>query len=126
MITRFAIRASSSRVCFKADVNVNQVKKLRQNIKSSVKLPSNNSASGGSAQVLAVRRSVQKSVFDELCKLVDPKPTVSSKKTKSTKSNSSAIGGWKPSKSKCNVVMFVGLQGSGKTTSLTKVSGFSP
>ncbi len=44
-------------------------------------------------------------VFDELCSLVDPgsKP-------------------YKPVKGKPNVLMFVGLQGAGKTTTVTKLA----
>ena len=33
------------------------------------------------------------------------------------------VPAWQPSKGKPNVIMFVGLQGSGKTTTCTKVSG---
>lgn len=42
--------------------------------------------------------------MDELTRLVDP-----------------GIEPWKPKKGKANVIMFVGLQGSGKTTTCTKV-----
>ena len=42
--------------------------------------------------------------MDELCTLVDP-----------------GIPPWQPRRGQRNVVMFVGLQGSGKTTSCTKV-----
>ena len=31
------------------------------------------------------------------------------------------VKAWQPTKGKCNVIMFVGLQGSGKTTTCTKV-----
>jgi len=48
---------------------------------------------------------VVKAVFEELCTLVDPgaKP-------------------WRPTKGKPNVIMFVGLQGAGKTTTVTKLA----
>lgn len=42
--------------------------------------------------------------MDELTRLVDP-----------------GVEAWKPKKGKANVIMFVGLQGSGKTTTCTKV-----
>ena len=70
------------------------------------------------------RRIIQTTVFNELCKvctvlhehfyalsfshiiqLLDP-----------------GVPAWQPSKGKPNVIMFVGLQGSGKTTTCTKVS----
>ncbi len=50
------------------------------------------------------RRMIQSAVFNELCKLIDPGVPV-----------------WTPAKGKQNVIMFVGLQGSGKTTTCTKV-----
>ena len=50
------------------------------------------------------RRLIQKSVFTELLKLVDP-----------------GVQPYQPVKGKPNVIMFVGLQGAGKTTTCTKV-----
>jgi signal recognition particle subunit SRP54 len=46
-------------------------------------------------------------VFDELCALLDPgkKP-------------------FKPIKGKTNILMFVGLQGSGKTTTIAKIAHY--
>lgn len=52
------------------------------------------------------RRIIHSTVFNELCKLLDPGVPV-----------------WHPAKGKANIIMFVGLQGSGKTTSYTKVKG---
>ena len=48
---------------------------------------------------------VHKTVFDELCNLVDAKKTQV----------------FQPKKKKTNVIMFVGLQGSGKIISCTKL-----
>ena len=50
------------------------------------------------------RRLIQRSVFNELLKLVDP-----------------GVTPYQPSKGRSNIIMFVGLQGSGKTTTCTKV-----
>jgi signal recognition particle subunit SRP54 len=44
-------------------------------------------------------------VFDELCALLDPK-----------------VKPFQPTKGRSNVIMFVGLQGSGKTTTVTKMA----
>ena len=52
------------------------------------------------------RRIIHSTVFNEVCKLLDP-----------------GVPTWHPAKGKANVVMFVGLQGSGKTTTCTKVGG---
>ena len=48
---------------------------------------------------------IQQAVFQELVKLVDP-----------------GIEPYKPKKGRANVIMFVGLQGSGKTTTCTKMA----
>ncbi|KFY31179.1 hypothetical protein V493_01326 [Pseudogymnoascus sp. VKM F-4281 (FW-2241)] len=81
-----------------ADVNVKLVGNLRKSIKASVNFkdlePSVNK-----------KRLIQKSVFDELVKLVDPHAEP-----------------FKPKKGKPNVIMFVGLQGAGKTTTCTKLA----
>jgi signal recognition particle subunit SRP54 len=81
-----------------SDVNVKLVQKLRNNIKSIVDMDKlENSANK--------KRIIQKAIFDELCSLVDP-----------------GVEPFQPKKGKTNVIMFVGLQGSGKTTTCTKLA----
>lgn len=79
-----------------ADVNVRYVSELRSNVKKRVLLESD--ASG-----VNKRKLIQKAVVEELVRLVstDRKP-------------------YKLEKGKVNIIMFVGLQGSGKTTTCTK------
>jgi signal recognition particle subunit SRP54 len=81
-----------------ADVNVKLVNNLRRSIKSTVKFselpPSANK-----------KRVIQKAVFDHLVALVDPHAEP-----------------YKPKKGKPNIIMFVGLQGAGKTTTCTKLA----
>lgn len=81
-----------------ADVAVNLVITLRKNIKNKIKLEE-------MAAGLNKRKIIKQAVFDELCELLDPgaKP-------------------YKPVKGKSNVIMFVGLQGAGKTTTVTKLA----
>lgn len=102
-----------------SDVNVRLVARLRDNIrqKIAVEIKSANESSANK------RKKLQKIVFDELCGLVDsheepPKP----KKLSQTKSV--AKHGKKPKKiaAESHVIMFVGLQGAGKTTSCTKLA----
>lgn len=83
-----------------ADVNVRYVSQLRANVKKRVLMESD---AGG----LNKRKLIQKSVVEELVSLVstDKKP-------------------YKLEKGKANVVMFVGLQGSGKTTTCTKYAHY--
>ena len=84
-----------------SDVNIKLVSRLRNNIRN--KLMSSKNRSMTSVQT---KRMVQKIVYDELCNLVDchvEEP-------------------FRPRKKQCNIIMFVGLQGSGKTTSCTKLA----
>lgn len=84
------------------DVNIKFVSRLRNNIKC--KLLDDNQASKSVSRGV-IKKQIQKTVFDELCKLVDCETIP-----------------YRPKKKKCNVIMFVGLQGSGKTTSCTKLA----
>lgn len=81
-----------------SDVNFRLVVRMKQNIKQVV------SSESGAANK---RRILQETVFRELCRLLDPgtKPFL-------------------PKKGQSNVIMFVGLQGSGKTTTCTKLAHF--
>lgn len=81
-----------------ADVNINLVKKLRDNVKSVIDFDE-------MAQGLNKRRMIQMVVFQELVKLIDP-----------------GVKPWTPVKKKSNIIMFVGLQGAGKTTTCTKMA----
>ncbi|XP_069115980.1 signal recognition particle subunit SRP54 [Argopecten irradians] len=81
-----------------ADVNIKLVKQLRENVRSVIDF---DEMAGG----LNKRRMIQSAVFKELVKLIDP-----------------GVKAWQPVKCKNNVIMFVGLQGSGKTTTCTKMA----
>ncbi|KAK2756437.1 Signal recognition particle [Arachnomyces sp. PD_36] len=81
-----------------ADVNVRLVQSLRKSIKNAVNFSSLPAA-------VNKKRLIQKTVFDELVALVDPHAEP-----------------FKPKKGKSNVIMFVGLQGAGKTTTCTKLA----
>ncbi|KAI5793240.1 SRP54-type protein [Geopyxis carbonaria] len=83
-----------------ADVNVKLVAGLRKSIKHTVNLKEQGPG-------VNKKRLIQKAVFDELVKLVDPHNEP-----------------FKPKKGRSNVIMFVGLQGSGKTTSCTKLARY--
>ncbi|KAI8048874.1 SRP54-type protein [Syncephalis plumigaleata] len=76
-----------------SDVNVKLVQNLRTNIKSVVNI--RELAAG-----INKKRLIQKAVMDELCR----------------------VEAWKPKKGRSNIIMFVGLQGSGKTTTCTKLA----
>ncbi|KAI9832107.1 MAG: Signal recognition particle [Phylliscum demangeonii] len=81
-----------------ADVNVKLVGRVRAAIKARIKL---SAIPSGANQ----KRLIQKAVFEELVALVDPQAEA-----------------FAPRRNKANVIMFVGLQGAGKTTSCTKLA----
>ncbi|OEL23647.1 Signal recognition particle 54 kDa protein 2 [Dichanthelium oligosanthes] len=97
-----------SRALLQADVQFKMVRDMQTNIKRIVNLEA---LAAGTNK----RRIMQQAVFTELCNMLDPgKPNFT------------------PKKGKPSVVMFVGLQGSGKTTTCTKYAyyhqrkGFKP
>ncbi|XP_041327766.1 signal recognition particle 54 kDa protein isoform X2 [Pyrgilauda ruficollis] len=103
IINEEVLNAMLKEVCtalLEADVNIKLVKQLRENVKSAIDLEE--MASG-----LNKRKMIQHAVFKELVKLVDP-----------------GVKAWTPTKGKQNIIMFVGLQGSGKTTTCSKLAYF--
>jgi signal recognition particle subunit SRP54 len=88
------------RALIEADVNIKLVMNLRDNIKKSV-------APEQLAAGTNKRRLLQRVVFDELCNMLDCKTQP-----------------YKPKRGQPNVLMFVGLQGAGKTTTVAKIAHF--
>ncbi|CAF1314832.1 unnamed protein product [Rotaria sordida] len=84
------------RALLEADVNIRLVKRLRENVKQAINLEE-------IAVGLNKRQLILQVVIKELIRLIDFE-----------------VKPWEPVKNKCNIVMFVGLQGSGKTTTCTK------
>ncbi|CAH2036192.1 unnamed protein product [Thlaspi arvense] len=85
-----------TRALLQSDVSFPLVREMQSNIKKIVNLE--DLAAGHNK-----RRIIEQAIFSELCKMLDPgKPAFA------------------PKKSKPSVVMFVGLQGAGKTTTCTK------
>ncbi|CAN8288488.1 unnamed protein product [Cochlearia groenlandica] len=85
-----------TRALLQSDVSFPLVREMQSNIKKIVNLEE--LAAGHNK-----RRIIEQAIFSELCKMLDPgKPAFA------------------PKKAKASVVMFVGLQGAGKTTTCTK------
>ncbi|KPI35451.1 uncharacterized protein AB675_11693 [Cyphellophora attinorum] len=84
-----------------ADVNVQLVKRLRKDIQTTVNFKDIPPTTNANTK----KRMIQQAVFDQLVHLVDPHTEP-----------------YKPKKGKSNVIMFVGLQGAGKTTTCTKLA----
>ncbi|DAZ96753.1 TPA: hypothetical protein N0F65_012330 [Lagenidium giganteum] len=83
-----------------SDVQVKLVRQLRDNVKLAVNLED---SSAGTNR----RRLIQKTVVDQLIQMLEPEAKP-----------------YKMKKGQSNVVMFVGLQGSGKTTSIAKYAHY--
>lgn len=101
VINEEVLNAMLKEICtalLEADVNIRLVKKLRENVRAVIDF---DEMAGG----LNKRRMIQSAVFKELVKLVDP-----------------GVKAHQPVKGKPNIIMFVGLQGSGKTTTCTKLA----
>lgn len=110
-----ALLKDISNALIESDVNFKLVFKLKANIKSQI-----DNDSFKSDSVANKRKKLQKAVYDELVALVDAyeePPQI--KKLSSAPSKK----GKKPAKKReSHVIMFVGLQGAGKTTSCTKLA----
>lgn len=89
-----------SHALLEADVNIRSVVQLRKNVTNRVNMEE-------LAAGVNKRKLIQKAVFDELCAMLDPGTTPTPLK-----------------RGKPNVVMFVGLQGNGKTTSCVKYAHY--
>ena len=87
-----------SRALLNADVNMQLIQELNANIKKTVSLKD-------LPNTFDIRRVIEKAVITELTKLLD-----------------SGHQPKQPKRKKSNVIMFVGLQGSGKTTTCTKLA----
>lgn len=92
-----------AKALLKHDVGLSLVARLKKNVKKHADLEH--------IQPQQRKKVIQKAVFDELVALVDPR--------ESKESDSSVF---KPKKGKPGVIMFVGLQGAGKTTTCTKLA----
>lgn len=90
-----------------SDVNVKLVQGLRNKVRGTVKEQLNESDKAAGMSDVQRKNIVQKAVYDHLVELIDP-----------------GVEAFKPKKGKPNVIMFVGLQGAGKTTSCTKLAHF--
>ena len=100
-----------------ADVNIRLVKMLRENVRAVIDF---DEMAGG----LNKRRMIQSAVFKELVKVRrdDCSERCGVKSRLSLQLVDPGVKPYQPVKGKPNVIMFVGLQGSGKTTTCTKLA----
>ena len=109
-----ALLSEISRALIESDVNVQLVMTLRSNIQKKVgEIIADNTNSSASNNA-NISRLVQRSMVDELTSMLTP-----------TDENNKALN--KPynmKRGKPNVILFVGLQGAGKTTSIAKYAHY--
>ena len=103
-----ALLSDISRALIESDVNVQLVMSLRTNIQKKVGdavANSNNNTSGSNNNANNINRMVQRAVVDELTSMLTP-----------SGENDKVIKPYNMKRGKPNVILFVGLQGAGKTT----------
>mmetsp|Transcript_15916 Transcript_15916/g.28334 ORF Transcript_15916/g.28334 Transcript_15916/m.28334 type:complete len:536 (-) Transcript_15916:187-1794(-) len=102
-IDEAAIDAVLKDICgalLRSDVNVKVVQEIRTNLK---KMALESTQMAGTNRL----RTIERGVYDELVRLVSPSSEP-----------------YSPKRGRANVFMFVGLQGSGKTTSIAKFANY--
>nr|WCZ58613.1 signal recognition particle 54 kDa protein [Andalucia godoyi] len=95
------VDATIKEVCtalLEADVNIALVAQLKRAVKQTV-------TTEGALPGINKRKLIHRAIFDQLCALLDPKSKP-----------------FAPKKGSANIIMFVGLQGAGKTTTVTKLA----
>jgi signal recognition particle subunit SRP54 len=113
-----AVLGDITRALIESDVNVKLVMKLRENVKQSVEQlieeeDDNGKDQGGDKEQQQrraysnVSKIVQKAVVEELVQLLQPHRKA-----------------YTPKRGKPNVILFVGLQGAGKTTTIAKFANY--
>ena len=109
-----------ARALIEADVNVQLVMKMRDNVKQKVEhhlqdeddtVTVEESKAVGRRQQQNLPKLVQRAVVDELTALLQPKDPAHPKKT---------VTAYQLKRNQPNVILFVGLQGAGKTTTIAK------
>ncbi|KAJ8293597.1 Signal recognition particle [Rhodotorula toruloides] len=108
-----AVLKSVCAALLESDVNVLLVKRLRDKVKGKVlpQLEEIQAKQGQDADAMQgnkAKQIIQKAIYDELVALVDP--------------GDAAPPAFNPVKGKTQVIMMVGLQGAGKTTTCTKLA----
>lgn len=117
-----------SRALIESDVNVQLVMKLRTNIqKRAGELIIDNGGGGSSNNKITnaanINRTVQRIVVDELTAMLAP-PSGSDNDDGKSKKSSSFNKPYVMKRGKSNIILFVGLQGAGKTTSIGKYAHY--
>ncbi|CED83350.1 signal recognition particle protein [Phaffia rhodozyma] len=116
-----ALDAVLKEVCaalLESDVNVKLVAALRTKVRSEVRPLLNPPAPQPAPSPSKAFQIVQKAIFDQLVLLVDP----NRKEGEEEKEEDKGGFQWLPKKGKSNVLMAVGIQGAGKTTTCTKLA----
>jgi len=133
-----ALLGEITRALIEADVNVKLVMQLRDNVKSKVErhiqqaeeqAAAAAAGTGGGQQQQQqqnVGKLVQKAVVDELVALLSPGGDSSGGggKKKSDSSGGTTTKAYTMRRGKSNIVLFVGLQGAGKTTTIAKFANY--
>lgn len=142
-----AVLSDIARALIEADVNVRLVARLRENIKRRAephlrRLEGADEADEGAGgaepgahrqrlaaaaaarQHAAVAKLVQRAVVDELTALLRPPPPPSPSSGGGGNGTAQSSGAYRMRRGAVNVILFVGLQGAGKTTTVAKFAHY--
>ncbi|KAK0549514.1 Signal recognition particle [Tilletia horrida] len=116
-----ALLKSVSTALLQSDVNVKLVARLRDDVKQAIKAQLQEDKAAANWTDVQKKNAVQRTIFEHLVRLVDPYSHLPADQERPqpftpVKLSSGAAG------AKTSVIMFVGLQGAGKTTSCTKLA----
>lgn len=105
------ILSGISRALIESDVNVKLVMTLRSNIQKKVGALVSSDNANSAANNANIARLVQRAVVDELTSMLTP-------------NGENATKAYVMKRGKPNIILFVGLQGAGKTTSIAKYAHY--
>ncbi|KAE8227001.1 hypothetical protein CF319_g466 [Tilletia indica] len=118
-----ALLKSISTALLQSDVNVKLVARLRDEVRAAIRAQLQEDKAAQNWTDVQKKNAVQRTIFEHLVKLVDPYshlPPDQERPQPFTPTKLSASADKKGAKT--SVIMFVGLQGAGKTTSCTKLA----
>ncbi|KAL9936479.1 hypothetical protein V8E36_004547 [Tilletia maclaganii] len=109
---------SISTALLQSDVNVKLVARLRDDVRAAIRAQLQEDKAAQSWTDVQKKNAVQRTIYEHLVRLVDPHSHLPSDQERPQPFTPSKVS----SGAKTSVIMFVGLQGAGKTTSCTKLA----
>ncbi|CAD6914405.1 unnamed protein product [Tilletia controversa] len=116
-----ALLKSISTALLQSDVNVKLVARLRDEVRAAIRAQLQEDKAAQNWTDVQKKNAVQRTIFEHLVKLVDPYSHLPADQERPQPFTPTKLSG-SDKGAKTSVIMFVGLQGAGKTTSCTKLA----